>query len=81
MSRSWRILIHAEHDGKTYFELGKEILRKLLEKPVEHHATLDSTLRMQNKNYFGKLRVVQLLLDYLVAKADIARSIAKGALD
>lgn len=66
---------------RVYLELGEEVLGCLLEEPVEDQATLDGTLRVQDKDNFGVLWVVQFLLDDAVADADIGGSKAQVPLD
>lgn len=62
-------------------ELGEEVLRGLLEEPVEDQTALDGTLRVQDKDDLGVLWVVQFLLDDAVADTDVGGSKAQAPLD
>jgi len=52
-----------------------------LEEPVDYHAAFDSTLRMEDEDYFREFLLVQGFLDDLVAVPDILRGVVEVALN
>lgn len=64
----------------SYFNLGKQILRHLLEEPIKNHASLDASLAVQYQDHLAVLRIVQLLLDSGVAQTHVVCCVAKSAL-
>ncbi len=62
-------------------ELGKQILWQLLEKPVEDQAAFDAALRVEDKDHFGILGVVQRLLDDAICHTNVGRGVVEVALD
>lgn len=67
--------------GVTYLEFGKKILRQFLQKPVENKATLDTSLRMQDKDHLGVLWVVERFLDNSIAHSYIVGRVSQVPLD
>lgn len=61
--------------------LGEQILRELLQKPVQNQTTLHSALGVQEENDLGVARVVELGFDDAIADADVTGRVAEVALD
>lgn len=53
------------------FQLGENVLGKFLKQPVDNQAALDSTLRVEDEDDFGVLRIVELFFDDAVADSDV----------
>lgn len=66
---------------RIHLQLGEQVLRQLLQQPVEDQAALDGALRVQDEDDLGVARVVQLLLDDLVPDAHVLSRVAPVALD
>lgn len=62
-------------------EFCQEVLRQLLQKPVEDQSTFDTALRVQDENHLRILGVIQFLLDDFIGCTDVACGISEITLD
>jgi hypothetical protein len=55
----------------VYLKVLQEVLRNFVEKPIQDHSTLYTTLRVEDENYFFNPFAVESLFDQCVAFANI----------
>jgi hypothetical protein len=61
-------------------KLIQQVLGNLIKKPVDDHAALDSTLRVDNKNDFVVLGVLERCFDFDIRVSDIQCGVAETSL-
>jgi hypothetical protein len=61
-------------------KLIQQVLGNLIKKPVDDHAALDSTLRVDNKNDFVVLGVLERCFDFDIRVSDIHCGVAETSL-
>src|SRR6185437_1533847 len=79
--KMWIIEMIRRVPKSIYFQLSKEILRNFLQEPIDDHSSFDSTLGMQDENYFGKIRVVKSIFDDAVAGPDVGCCVVEVSLN
>lgn len=78
--RVWVVEMVGRISKGINFKFGEKILRDFLQKPVDHHATFDASLTVENEDDFGEIRPVQQLLNRQMTVSDILCRVVKIAL-